>query len=214
MSTKWSQQGILTVISGFSGSGKGTVIKSLLKKYEYGLSISATSRKPRVGEEHGREYFFLTREEFESMIENNQLIEWTEYVGNYYGTPRKYVEEQLRQGKNVILEIEVKGAKNVKELFPEALLLFMTPPSAEELKNRLIGRGTESMEVIKERLSHSVEEATYMKDYDYIVINDDLEKCVEVAHQIIFNEHCKAIRSSKFIHTIQEELTAFKEGDI
>ena len=133
-------KGILTVVSGFSGAGKGTIMKELLKKYEFALSISATTRKPREGEEHGREYFFLTREEFEDKIKENDFIEYAEYVGNYYGTPKSYVKEQLEQGKDVLLEIEMQGGMLVKEQFPDAVLIFITPPSAEVLKKRLIGR--------------------------------------------------------------------------
>lgn len=208
-----SKQGILTVVSGFSGAGKGTLMKALLKKYDYGLSISATTRAPRVGEEHGREYFFLTRERFESMIEQGELIEWAEYVGNYYGTPKKYVEDQLNAGKDVILEIEVQGAFHVRELFPDALLLFITPPNAIELKNRLVNRGTESLDKIEQRLSRATEEAIYMKDYDYIVVNDDLDECVERLNEIIENEHSRTLRSHNFIEKMNDELKAFRKGD-
>ena len=136
------EKGILIVVSGFSGSGKGTIMKELLKQYDnYALSISATTRNPRPGEEDGREYFFKTVEDFEKMIAKEELIEYARYVDNYYGTPRAYVEEQLEAGKDVILEIEIQGALKVKEKFPDTLLLFVTPPSAEELKSRLVGRG-------------------------------------------------------------------------
>lgn len=209
-----NKEGILTIISGFSGAGKGTVIKALLNKYDYGLSISATTRCKREGEEHGREYFFLTRQEFESMIENDELIEWAEYVENYYGTPKKYVEDQLKLGKNVILEIEIQGALSVKKLFPDALLLFITPPTADDLKNRLIGRGTESLDTIHKRLLRASEEAVYMGYYDYIVMNDKLEDCVETVNQIIINEHSRASKNTKFITNIKKELEAFKEGEI
>ena len=146
------QEGILIVVSGFSGSGKGTIMKELLQRYDnYALSISATTRQPREGEVDGREYFFKTREEFEKMIAKDELIEYAKYVNNYYGTPKAYVQEQLHAGKDVILEIEIQGALKVKEKFPETLLLFVTPPTASELKKRLVGRGTESMEVIEQR---------------------------------------------------------------
>ena len=151
-----NQKGILIVVSGFSGSGKGTIMKELLKRYDnYALSISATTRQPREGEEDGREYFFKTREEFEKMIAKDELIEYARYVDNYYGTPRAYVEEQLDAGKDVILEIEIQGALKVKEKFPETLLLFVTPPTAKELRNRLVGRGTETMDVIDFRMNRA-----------------------------------------------------------
>lgn len=209
-----SKQGILTVVSGFSGAGKGTLMKALLKKYDYGLSISATTRAPRVGEEDGREYFFLTRDRFESMIEQGELIEWAEYVGNYYGTPKKYVEEQLAAGKDVILEIEVQGAFHVRKQFPDALLLFITPPNANELKNRLINRGTEDMDKIERRLNRAAEEVAFMKEYDFIVVNDDLDECVERLNEIIENEHSRTLRNDSFIEKMSNELMAFKKGDL
>ena len=160
-------KGILVVVSGFSGAGKGTVMKRLLEKYkDYALSVSATTRNPREGEVDGREYFFRTKEEFEKLIEEDALIEYAQYVGNYYGTPRSYVEEQLSQGKNVILEIEIQGAMKVKEKIPEALLVFVTPPTVEELKNRLVGSGTETEDDIADRLARAAEEAEGMGEYD------------------------------------------------
>ena len=146
-------KGTLTVLSGFSGAGKGTLVKRLLEKYDsYVLSISATTRAPREGEQDGREYFFRTKEEFEQMIADGALLEHACYVGNYYGTPRAWVEEQMESGKDVILEIEIQGAHNIKKQYPEALLLFVAPPSAEELVRRLVGRGTETEEVIRNRV--------------------------------------------------------------
>lgn len=208
-----NKKGILTIISGFSGAGKGTLVKELVKKYDYKLSISATTRSPRQGEEHGREYFFLTRDEFESMIESNQLLEWAEYVGNYYGTPKAYVEEQLELGNHVILEIEIQGALKVKKQCKDALLLFVTPPSAQALKERLISRGTESMETINKRLSRAHEEAFYMPEYDYIVVNDKLSECVEEMNEIIKNERSRTERRQDFIRSITEELKVFQEGE-
>ena len=186
------RKGVLAVVSGFSGAGKGTVMKALLKEYDdYALSISVTTRSPRPGEEDGREYFFRTREEVEKMIAEEQLLEYAEYVGNYYGTPRFYVEDMLARGKNVILEIELQGAMQIKQKNPEAVLVFITPPSFEELKNRLIGRGTETEEVINSRLARAAEEAEEMDKYDYIVVNDQVEDCVHCLHQIILSERCK-----------------------
>ena len=206
------KKGILIVVSGFSGAGKGTLMKRMLEKYEdqYALSISATTRKPREGEVDGREYFFKTKEEFEKMIAKAELIEYAKYVENYYGTPKSYVEEQLNAGKDVILEIEIQGALKVKQAFPNTLLLFVVPPSAEELKRRLVGRGTESMDVIQSRLSRAVEESEGMEAYDYLVVNDELEACVEVMHGIICAEHFRAQRNTAFIEYLKEGLRGLK----
>lgn len=207
-------KGVLTVVSGFSGAGKGTVMKRLLEKYKnYALSISVTTRKPREGERDGVEYFFRTREEVEEMIQHDQLLEHAEYVGNYYGTPRFYVEEMLSQGKNVILEIEIQGAMKIKEKIPEAVLVFVTPPTIEELRSRLTGRGTETADVIASRLRRAAEESEGMNDYDYILINDQVEDCVDQLHQIILSECCRAQRNEELINTIQEEARIFMKGD-
>ena len=201
------QQGILAVVSGFSGAGKGTLMKALLEKYDnYALSISATTRRPREGEVHGREYFFMSVDEFEALIANDQLIEHAKYVSNYYGTPRSYVEEKMAEGKDVILEIEIQGALKVKEKFPETLLIFVVPPSAEELKKRLIGRGTETMEVIEQRMNRATEEAEAMDAYDYILVNDDLNKAVESLHNLIQSQHMQARCNAELIKTMKEEL--------
>lgn len=209
-----SRKGILTVVSGFSGAGKGTIMKLLIQNYDqYALSISATTRQPREGEVDGREYFFHTVESFETMIEQSELIEYAKYVNNYYGTPRRYVEEQLNQGKDVILEIEIQGALKVRNTFPDALLLFVTPPAATDLKCRLESRGTENAETIAARLNRAVEESVYMDQYDYLIINDDLKISVENVHQIIQNEHHKVDRNKKLIHKIREELKCFSKGE-
>ncbi|MBQ7796184.1 MAG: guanylate kinase [Lachnospiraceae bacterium] len=203
------QQGILAVVSGFSGAGKGTIMKALLEKYDnYALSISATTRKPREGEVHGREYFFLTVDEFETLIANDQLIEHARYVNNYYGTPRSYVEEKMAEGKDVILEIEIQGALKVKEKFPETLLVFVVPPTAEDLKNRLVGRGTETMEVIEDRMNRAIEEAEVMDSYDYILVNETVEKAVEDLHNLIQSQHMKAENNEARIKQMKEELHA------
>lgn len=203
------QQGVLAVVSGFSGAGKGTLMKALLEKHDnYALSISATTRKPREGEVHGREYFFLTVDEFEDLIAKDQLIEHARYVSNYYGTPRSYVEEKMAEGKDVILEIEIQGALKVKEKFPETLLIFVVPPSAEELKKRLIGRGTETMEVIEQRMKRATEEAEEMDSYDYILVNDDLDKAVEDLHNLIQSQHMQASCNAELIKTMKEDLMA------
>ena len=208
---KQKNRGILVVLSGFSGSGKGTVVKEIMKKYsdQYALSISATTRAPRPGETDGIEYFFKTREEFEAMIAGDELVEYAQYVSNYYGTPKAYVEQQLSAGKDVILEIEIQGALKVKEKFPETLLMFMTPPDADELKRRLIGRGTETMEVIESILSRAVEEAQGIEEYDYLLINDQLEECVEQFHNIVTNEKSRVFRNLENIENMRSQLTAF-----
>ena len=205
-------KGILIVVSGFSGAGKGTLMKELLKNYpgQYTLSISATTRQPRDGEAHGREYFFITKEEFEKMIAEDQLIEYARYVDNYYGTPRAYVEQKLEEGKDVILEIEIQGAMKVKEAFPETVLLFVTPPTACELKTRLTGRGTESEAVIDSRLRRAVEEADGMGRYDYLVVNDDLEICTRELHDIIQGEHRRSFRNTEFMERIKQDLQRLK----
>ena len=202
-----NKEGILIVVSGFSGAGKGTIMKALLERYDnYALSISATTRNPRPGEEEGKAYFFKTTEEFEKMIAKDVLIEYAMYVGNYYGTPKAYVEEQLRAGKDVILEIEIQGALKVKEKFPNTLLLFVTPPSAEELRKRLEGRGTETQEVIDGRMKRAIEEAEYMDQYDYLVVNDELDVCVEEMHHLIQGEHERCFRNQTFIEHMKREL--------
>ena len=208
-------KGILIVLSGFSGSGKGTIMKELMKKYsdQYALSISATTRSPRPGETDGVEYFFRTKEQFEKMIADDELIEYAKYVDNYYGTLKAYVEEQLAAGKDVILEIEIQGALKVKEKFPDTLLMFVTPPSAEELKNRLVGRGTEEMSVIESRLSRAVEEAQGIEAYDYLIVNDKLDACVGEVHSIIRNEHFRVSRNLSAISDMRHQLTAFSKKD-
>lgn len=202
-----NEQGMLAIVSGFSGAGKGTLMKELLKRHDnYALSISATTRNPREGEADGREYFFVTEENFRDMIEKDALIEYAQYVKHFYGTPKEYVLNQMKKGKDVILEIEIQGALKIKERFPETILIFVMPPSAEELKRRLIGRGTESMEVINARLRRASEEAKGMEAYDYILINDKIETCVEAMHKMIQVQHNRASNNGAFLSQIREEL--------
>ena len=202
-----NRKGIIIVVSGFSGAGKGTLMKELTKKYDnYALSVSATTRNPRPGEVNGREYFFVTNEEFEKLINENGLIEHAGYVDHYYGTPRKFVEDKLSQGIDVILEIEIQGALQIKEQYPDAVLLFVMPPSVAELEKRLRGRGTETEEVILQRLKRAKEESVGIEKYDYLVINDDLEKCTERLHGIIEAAHGAPSRNLDFIETIRDEL--------
>ena len=202
-----NQQGILVVVSGFSGAGKGTLMKELLKRYDnYALSVSATTRQPREGEKDGEDYFFVSREYFQQMIEDGRLVECAQYVNHYYGTPRDYVEKKMAEGKDVILEIEIQGALKVKKRFPDALLIFVTPPSAGELRRRLVGRGTETIEVINARLRRAAEEASGMEAYDYLLINDEIDACVEQMHQLITLQHSKTCYHLDFLSRMREEL--------
>ena len=206
-------KGILIVVSGFSGSGKGTLMKKMLETYDnYALSISMTTRSPREGEVDGREYFFTNKETFEQKISENKLIEYACYCENYYGTPKEYVEKKLAEGKDVILEIEIQGALKVKEQYPDCLLLFITPPSAKELERRLVGRGTETPEVIAKRLARAVEESEGIEAYDYIVVNDDLDVCVSELHALVNAARRAPVRREKFIKEIREELKGFAKG--
>ena len=201
------EKGLLTVVSGFSGAGKGTLMKGLLSKYDnYALSVSMTTRAPRPGEENGREYFFITREQFEKNIADGKLIEHAQYVGNYYGTPKDYVFEQLEAGKDVLLEIEIQGALQIKKKFPEALLLFVTTKDAQTLVNRLKGRGTEEEDVIIKRLKRAVEESEGIEEYEYLIVNDDLDTCIEDMNDIIQKAKLRADRNKEFIEKIRKEL--------
>lgn len=190
------ERGLLIVLSGPSGVGKGTVRQAIFSqedtKFEY--SISVTTRKPREGERNGVDYFFKSREEFEHMIENKKLLEWAEYVGNYYGTPVDYVEQTLSEGKDVFLEIEVQGALQVREAFPEGLFIFLAPPSLSELQNRIITRGTEFEELIRNRMAAAKEEIEMMDAYDYVVENDDVELACERIKAIVLAEHLRRDR--------------------
>ena len=204
-----SKKGIIAVISGFSGAGKGTVVNELIRKYGYVVSVSATTRSPRQGEIDGQNYFFKTQEEFREMIEKDQLIEYAQYVDNYYGTPKEYVFEQLNNGKDVLLEIEMQGALKIKEKMPEVSLIFITPPSMEELKNRLVKRGTETEEVIGKRLARAKEECSYMSSYDFIVENDDLEECVETLHALLQSLHFSCLNQREQIAAIKEDFDKY-----
>ena len=214
MKNKDEEKGILIVISGFSGAGKGTLVKKLIQKYDnYALSVSMTTREPRPGEREGVEYFFTDKRHFEETIEKDGLVEYAIYCEHYYGTPRAYVEEQLSAGKNVILEIEIQGALKVKEKFPETLLIFVTPPSAEELRHRLEGRGTERSEVIAQRLARAAEESEGVEAYDYIVVNDNLEECVEEVHHLVEAARRAPVRREQFIREIRQQLHGFVKGE-
>ena len=207
--------GILVVVSGFSGSGKGTLMKKLVSEYDnYALSVSATTRTPRTGEQEGREYFFKSRQEFEKLIENDELIEYASFCNNYYGTPRDYVLEQRKNGKDVILEIEVQGALKVKEKYPDAMLIFITPPNADILKDRLVNRGTACADAIKARLQQAVWEAGCMDKYDYVLINDDLDRAVKELNEIIVKRGALKTNNTEFIEKIKDDLkTIFREEE-
>lgn len=201
-------RGVLTVISGFSGAGKGTLVKKLISEYDnYSLSVSMTTRAPREGEVNGKDYFFIDKPAFERNIKDGMMLEHAEYQGNYYGTPREYVEKQLSAGKDVILEIEYLGAFQVKKMLPEALLLFVTPPSAEELLRRLRGRHTETEEQIQGRMKRAIEESDIVDKYEFILLNDDLDTCVRQTHEIIQNAKFSVSRNAAFIEEIKKELT-------
>jgi guanylate kinase len=209
-----NKKGILTVVSGFSGAGKGTIIKELMKNYDnYGLSISATTREPRNQEQHCQHYFFTERAEFERMIVNDELIEYATYLGNYYGTPRKYVEQQLEEGKHVILEIEIQGAEKVRNKYQDALLIFVTPPHVCQLAERLEKRGTETREAIQARLLKAVEEGSAILNYDYILVNDDLQECVTSLHEIVKNEQKRISRNTDLLKQLKNELSKFSGGE-
>ena len=187
-------------------------MKNLLAKYNnYALSISCTTRKPREGELDGREYFFKTKEEFEEMISKDELMEYARYVDNYYGTPKEFVRSQLDAGKDVLLEIEIQGALKIKEKFPEAVLVFITPPSGEELKSRLIGRGTESPEVVEKRLQRAVQESEGVEAYDYILINDDIDTCTEKLHNLIRAQHERAAQHIDIIENVRKDLRRIED---
>lgn len=200
-------RGILTVVSGFAGSGKGTVMKKLIEGHDnYALSVSVTSRKPRPGEEEGISYFFKTREEFEEMIRRDALLEYAEYVGNYYGTPKDFVFSKMDEGKDVILEIELQGAMQIKKKYPDTLLIFLTPPSADELYKRLKGRGTETDDVIEKRMKRASEEALCIKDYDYLIINDNIDDCTRRVHEAIQTAHHTVGHEMELIKRLKTEL--------
>ena len=202
------RKGKLVIISGFSGAGKGTVMKSLVSTRDnYALSVSATTRAPREGEVEGVSYFFKTVEEFEQMIAEDAFLEHACYVGNYYGTPKSFVEQKRNEGKDVLLEIEIQGAMKVKADNPDAILIFITTKDATTLRDRLVGRGTETQEVIDKRLARAAEEALGVEDYDYIVVNDILEDCVETVDRIVRSEHNRTSDKISIIEEIRQDLS-------
>ena len=206
-------KGTLVVISGFSGAGKGTVSKALVEKFGYSLSVSATTRQPREGEQDGREYYFKSEDDFLRLIDYNGFIEYAQYVDHYYGTPRKFVEDELEAGHVVILEIEVQGAMKIKEQYPDAILLFITAPSIEVLKNRLIGRGTETAEVVEKRMRRAAEEAESIEQYEFIVSNEEgkLEDCMNTIHSIIESESCRITKRKETYFMLHPSYTELME---
>lgn len=207
------KKGKLLIISGFSGVGKGTVVKYILDNYSnYNISISATTRKPREGEINGVHYHFISTEQFENMIANRELLEYAKYVDNYYGTPKAFVEKKLDEGNNVILEIETQGALQVKEMMPEAVMIFVLPPDADTLKNRLVGRQTETIDVINKRLSKAAEETDVVNKYEYCVINDEVSKCAKRINDITTDNNPELL-SSDCINKIINDILKFSKGE-
>lgn len=202
-------KGKVIVVSGPSGVGKGTVVKELIgSNKDCALSISATTRSPREGEAHGVNYFFITKEEFTQKINNNEMLEYAEYCSNFYGTPKDYVLKSVEQGKNIILEIEVQGALNVKKIIPEAVTVFVMPPSLQELEDRLRGRGTETDEVVGQRLKTAISEIKQAPQYDYIVVNNTVMQCVADIVSIIIAERQKTENMLDFIKGVLNDENA------
>ena len=203
-----NRKGLLLVVSGPSGAGKGTICKALLNKNDkIKLSVSATTRKPRNGEVHGVNYFFIEKEEFTKMVENGEFLEHAQIYDNFYGTPKAAIIECLEKGQDVILEIEMQGARQIKEVYPEDVFIFVLPPSLEELKSRIVGRGTETQEEIEKRFSCAFEEINQIVNYDYFIVNEDIEKSVNDVEAIILSEKNKVTRyKNNIIDKFKEEL--------
>lgn len=195
-----SNKGMLVVVSGPAGVGKGTLCRALFAQWsDLEYSVSVTTRNPRPGEREGQQYYFRTREEFSKMISNNELLEWAEFCGNLYGTPKFHVENVLKRKKTILLEIDIQGAKQVKELYPEGIFIFIVPPSLKALSNRLYGRGTESEDIIRRRLAIAARELDNVKDYDYVVENDEINLAVKKLKSIIIAENCSVKRNPFFL---------------
>ena len=196
-------EGLVAVVCGPSGVGKGTILKRVRERNEnIRFSVSATTRKPRVGEQEGKNYFFITVDQFKEMIKNDELVEWVEYCGNYYGTPKKYIEESIKSGYDVILEIEVLGAANIKNKFPESVSIFLLPPSYSDLKKRIEGRGTENIETIEKRLNKAKEEVAFINKFDYVIINNEIENTAIYLNNILLSERFKSSRNLDILNQI------------
>lgn len=200
------ERGLLIVLSGPSGVGKGTVRKAIFENKDLDLqySISMTTRSPREGEQNGVDYFFTTKEDFKKRIAENKFLEWAEFVGNFYGTPIDYVEQTLSEGKDIFLEIEVQGALQVKQAFPEGIFIFLAPPSMRELHNRIVTRGTETEDIILNRMNAAKEELEMMDAYDYVVENDKVELACDRIKAIITSEHLKRERVANYYKRMME----------
>ena len=206
-------KGKLLIISGFSGVGKGTIVEKMLEAFDnYTISISCTTRDPRPAEEDGVHYHFIDKDEFEKMIENDELLEHAKYVDNYYGTPKKFVDDCLERGENVILEIESEGARKVKEKMPEAIMIFVLPPSAKHLKDRLVNRGSEDLEAIEKRLQKAVQETDAMKHYEFFVINEDIETAANTIDDIVANAN-PDLPSEDEVLNIKNDIIDFSKGE-